>query len=206
MVSATSGNQKQRHSARPPAAALSPRRHWRRWRLWRGALGLCKLVRALVSLLLTVVFVILSRSAFGQRTNRTIHQCKHCPRQSWCGRRGSHCLCNVGLQLYSSAVVTLSQFLPQRHQELLNVGLVADGRAMLVTEKCFLASHVVQILLLVSLGLVVSWRKGSTEMHRSKTFNEGIYLLRLQVIEGFPLHGLEHLVSTAVIDVGVVEP
>ena len=85
-------------------------------------------------------------------------------------------------------------------------GLVADGRAMLVTEKCFLASHVEQIILLVSLGLVVSWRKRSTEMHRSKTFNEGVYLLRLQAIEVFPLHGLEDLVSTAVIDVGVVEP
>ena len=43
-------------------------------------------------------------------------------------------------------------------------------------------------------------------MHRTKTFNEGVYLLSLQAIEGFPLHGLEDLVSTAVIDVGVVEP
>ena len=87
-----------------------------------------------------------------------------------------------------------------------NVGLVADGRAMLVTDHGFLASHVVQILFLVSLGPIVSWRKGSNEMHRTKTFNEGFYLLRLQAIEGFPLHGLEDLVSTAVIDVGVVEP
>ena len=43
-------------------------------------------------------------------------------------------------------------------------------------------------------------------MHRTKTFNEGVYSLRLQAIEGFPLHGLEDLVSSAVIDVGVVEP
>ena len=189
-----------------PAAAVPPRRHWRRRRPWRATLGLCALARALVALLPTFGFVIFSRSGFGQSTNRSIHQCEQGPGQPWCGWRGTHCLRNAGLQLFSSAVITQPQSLPQRHQEVVNVGLVADGCAMLGTENGFLASHVVQILSLLSLGFLVIRRKGSTEMHRTKSMNESVYLLRLQKIEGFPLHGLEDLVSTAVIDVGVVEP
>ena len=57
---------------------------------------------------------------------------------------------------WTRADIAQSQFLPQRHQEVVNVGLVADGRAMLVTDHGFLASHVVQTLFLGTLGPIVS--------------------------------------------------
>ena len=76
----------------------------------------------------------------------------------------------------------------------------------MVTESGFPASHVEQLISFVLLGLVVGGRKGRTEMHRSKSFQERVYLVRLQLIERVPFHGREDLDSAATIDVGVVKP
>ena len=76
----------------------------------------------------------------------------------------------------------------------------------MVTESGFPASHVEQLISFVLLGLVVGGRKGRTEMHRTKSIQEGVYLLRLQLIEAVPIHGMEDLDSADNIDVGVVKP